>query len=216
MTTRLRLQNTLSGRIEELVPADGKCVKMYVCGPTVYSRAHIGNFRTFVSTDILRRTLKFLGHEVLEVMNITDVDDRIIQLAAAKGTDIQEFTEAPTKAYLEDLATLRMERPEVMPKATEHVPEMVALIERLTERGHTYTIDGSIYFRIASFPSYGGLSRLDVSGIKAGCASTPTSTRRKTRATSSCGSSRATSPRGRSGTRRSARGARAGTSSARP
>ena len=167
-TTRLKLHNTLSGRIEEIVPPEGQPIKMYVCGPTVYSRAHIGNFRTFVATDILRRTLKFLGNPVLEVMNITDVDDRIIALAAAKNTNIAEFTQEPTRAYLEDMATLRMEVPEILPKATEHVPEMVTLIERLMARGHTYTVDGSVYFRIASFPSYGGLSRLDVSGIKTG------------------------------------------------
>jgi cysteinyl-tRNA synthetase len=166
--TRLRLHNTLSGKLEEIIPPEGQPVRMYVCGPTVYSRAHIGNFRTFVATDVLRRTLKFLGESVLEVMNITDVDDRIIQLASAQNTDIASFTESPTKAYLEDLATLRIEVPEIMPKATEHVPEMVALIERLMERGHTYTVDGSVYFRIGSFPGYGGLSRLDVSGIKAG------------------------------------------------
>ncbi len=166
--TPLKLHNTLSGRIEEVVPQEGEPVRMYVCGPTVYSRAHIGNFRTFVATDILRRTLKFLGNKVLEVMNITDVDDRIIQLASAQETNIEEFTEAPTRAYLEDLGTLRMELPEVMPRATEHVGEMVALIEKLMARGHTYTVDGSVYFRIASFPSYGRLSRLDVSGIRAG------------------------------------------------
>jgi len=166
--TRLKLHNTLSGRIEEIVPASGQPVKLYACGPTVYSRAHIGNFRTFVATDVLRRTLKFLGEQVLEVMNITDVDDRIIQLAAAGQTDIKEFTREPTRAYLEDLATLRIEVPEVMPKATEHVGEMVELIEKLMARGHTYTVDGSVYFRIASFPGYGGLSRLDVSGIKTG------------------------------------------------
>ena len=166
--THLKLYNTLSGRTEEVAPIDGKAIRMYVCGPTVYSRAHIGNFRTFIATDMLRRSLKFLGYSVFEGMNITDVDDRIIQLASEKKTNIQDFTEGPTGAYLEDLATLRMERPEVMPKATEHIAEMVTLIEKLTENGHTYTVDGSIYFRIASFPSYGGLSRLDVSGIKTG------------------------------------------------
>src|SRR5436190_24070658 len=98
--TKLKLYNTLSGRIEEIVPPDGQPVRMYVCGPTVYSRAHIGNFRTFVATDVLRRTLKFLGNPVLEVMNITDVDDRIIQLASGSNTDIRAFTEAPTQAYL--------------------------------------------------------------------------------------------------------------------
>lgn len=166
--TSLKLHNTLSGRTDEVVPLEGQPIKIYVCGPTVYSRAHIGNFRTFVATDILRRTLKFLGMPVLEVMNITDVDDRIIQLASSGNTNIEDFTKSPTAAYLEDMATLRMEVPEVMPRATEHVPEMVTLIERLMARGHTYTVDGSVYFRIASFPSYGGLSRLDVSGIKAG------------------------------------------------
>ena len=215
MTTRLRLHNTLTGHIEELVPQTGNLIKMYVCGPTVYSRAHIGNFRTFVATDVLRRTLKFLGHDVLEVMNITDVDDRIIQLASAKGTDIREFTAGPTAAYLEDLGTLRIERPEVMPKATEHVVEMVELIGRLMERGHTYTVDGSVYFRIGSFPRYGGLSHLDVSGIKAG-ARVDTDKYEKEDATSSSGSSRATNRRGRSGRRPSARGVPAGTSSARP
>ncbi|MEO8360131.1 MAG: cysteine--tRNA ligase [Vicinamibacteria bacterium] len=166
--TRLKLYNTLSGQLEEIIPPEGQPIRMYVCGPTVYSRAHIGNFRTFVATDMLRRTLKFLGVPVFEVMNITDVDDRIIQLASAQNTNIEAFTEGPTKAYLEDLATLRMEIPEVLPKATEHVPEMVSLIERLMANGHTYTVDGSVYFRIASFPAYGGLSRLDVSGIKTG------------------------------------------------
>ncbi|MEO5761846.1 MAG: cysteine--tRNA ligase [Vicinamibacteria bacterium] len=166
--TRLKLHNTLSGQLEEVIPQEGQPIRMYVCGPTVYSRAHIGNFRTFVATDMLRRTLKYLGVPVMEVMNITDVDDRIIQLASAQNTNIEAFTEGPTKAYLEDLATLRMEIPEVLPKATEHVPEMVSLIERLMANGHTYTVDGSVYFRIASFPAYGGLSRLDVAGIKTG------------------------------------------------
>ena len=166
--TPLKLYNTQSGRTEEVSPLDGRAIRMYVCGPTVYSRAHIGNFRTFVATDVLRRSLKFLGNSVLEVMNITDVDDRIIQLASAKDTNLHDFTESPTQAYLEDMATLRMERPEVLPKATDHIPEMVALIEKLMANGHTYTVDGSVYFRIASFPAYGGLSRLDVSGIKTG------------------------------------------------
>jgi cysteinyl-tRNA synthetase len=141
---------------------------MYVCGPTVYARAHIGNFRTFVATDLLRRALKYKGFRVLEVMNLTDVEDRIIRFAADAGQDLQSFTAPHVAAYEADMAALRMERPEVMPKATEHVPEMVALVGQLIERGHTYAADGSVYFRIASFPDYGKLSRLDVSGIKAG------------------------------------------------
>ncbi|HJS57499.1 MAG TPA: cysteine--tRNA ligase [Vicinamibacteria bacterium] len=164
----MRLRNTLSGRVEPLVTAHPQEVRMYVCGPTVYNRAHIGNFRTFVATDLLRRSLKHLGYRVIEVMNVTDVEDRIIKFAADAGKDLRGFTEEWIRAFEEDMATLRLERPEHFPRATDHVPEMIQLVERLTARGHTYTSDGSIYFRIASFPSYGRLSRLDVSGIKAG------------------------------------------------
>lgn len=170
MTERetLRLYNTLSGSVEDIVPLEGNVVKMYSCGLTVYSRGHIGNYRTLVSTDVVRRTLRLLGYGVRAVMNITDVDDRIIQLASAAQTTIPEFTAAHIRAYYEDMATLQMEVPDVVPKATEHIPEMVALIESLISRGHTYTSDGSVYFRIGSFPEYGRLSRLDVSGIRAG------------------------------------------------
>jgi cysteinyl-tRNA synthetase len=164
----LKLHNTLTGRLEELRPLDPPEVRMYVCGLTVYSRGHIGNYRTFVATDLLRRTLRYKGYRVKEVMNITDVDDRIIALAAAAGSDLESFTVDHIRSQQEDMATLRIERPEVMPRATEHIPEMIALIERLIARGHTYTADGSVYFRIASFPEYGRLSRLDISGIKAG------------------------------------------------
>jgi cysteinyl-tRNA synthetase len=164
----LRLHNTLTGRVEELRPLDPPEVRMYVCGLTVYSRGHIGNYRSFVATDLLRRTLRYKGYRVKEVMNITDVDDRIIALAAAAGSDLESFTADHIRSQQEDMATLRMERPELMPRATGHIPEMIALIERLIARGHTYTADGSVYFRIASFPEYGRLSRLDVSGIKAG------------------------------------------------
>ena len=164
----LHLYNTLSGRIEPFVPEKPPQVRMYVCGPTVYGRAHIGNFRTFVATDVLRRSLTHLGFHIREVMNLTDVEDRIIRFAQEAGTDLAGFTAPHVATFKEDMARLRMEEPEVFPKATEHVPEMVALISRLIERGHTYTVDGSVYFRIASFPEYGRLSRLDASGIKAG------------------------------------------------
>ena len=164
----LSLYNTLTGRAEPFAPAQPPEVRMYVCGPTVYGRAHIGNFRSFLATDLLRRTLKYKGWAVREVMNITDVDDRIIQLAAEAGSDLQSFTADHVRAFHEDMATLGMERPEVMPRATEHIPEMIELIARLMERGHTYSVEGSIYFRIASDPSYGRLARLDVEGIQAG------------------------------------------------
>jgi cysteinyl-tRNA synthetase len=164
----MRLHNTLSGQVEELQPLSPPEVTMYVCGLTVYNRGHVGNFRTFVVTDLLRRTLNYKGYRVKEVMNITDVDDRIIQQAGAAGTDIPRFTAPWIRAFEEDMATLRLERPEFVPKATEHIPEMIDLVSRLIERGHTYRAEDGVYFRIASFPEYGRLSRLDVAGIQAG------------------------------------------------
>jgi cysteinyl-tRNA synthetase len=168
MTREIRLFNTLSGAVEPLVPMAPPEVRFYACGPTVYARAHVGNFRTFVCVDVLRRTLRHFGYRPIEVMNVTDVDDRIIQLAAQAGKELVAFTAAHVRAFEEDMAALRIERPDRMPKATEHIPEMVSLIERLRARGHTYDADGSVYFRIATFPQYGRLSRLDVAGIKAG------------------------------------------------
>jgi cysteinyl-tRNA synthetase len=168
MSQEIRLFNTLSGRVETLSPLAPPEVTFYTCGPTVYDRAHVGNFRSFVATDVLRRTLKHLGYRVREVMNVTDVDDRIIQKAQEAGQDLSTFTARYIRAFEEDMATLRLERPEHMPRATGHIPEMVALIERLQARGHTYAAEGSVYFRIASFPEYGRLARLDVAGIQAG------------------------------------------------
>jgi cysteinyl-tRNA synthetase len=164
----LRLHNTLSGQVEPFLPERPPEVRMYVCGPTVYNRAHIGNFRTFVASDLLRRALGYLGYRVVEVMNVTDVEDRIIQFAAEAGTDLRGFTAPWIEAFEEDMGTLRLERPEHFPRATDHVPEMIDLISRLTARGHTYTAEGSVYFRISSLPTYGRLSRLDVAGIRPG------------------------------------------------
>jgi cysteinyl-tRNA synthetase len=165
---KLRLHDTLSGRVEDFVPLAPPEVRMYVCGLTVYGRGHIGNYRTFVATDLLRRTLRYKGYRVQHVMNITDVDDRIIGFAMQAGSDLRSFTAEHIRSFDEDMATLRIERPELVPRATDHIPEMIALISQLQQRGHTYSVDGSVYFRIASFPGYGRLSRLDVSGIKAG------------------------------------------------
>ena len=168
MLTPIRLFNTLSGTIEPLVPLAPPELGFYACGPTVYNRAHVGNFRTFVAIDVLRRTLTHFGYRVREVMNVTDVDDRIIQLAQEAGQDLASFTAQHIRGFEEDMATLRLQRPEVVPRATEHIQDMIALVERLTARGHTYTADGSVYFRIASFPEYGKLARLDAAGIQAG------------------------------------------------
>jgi cysteinyl-tRNA synthetase len=164
----LRLHNTLTGRVEPFAPAQPPDVRMYVCGLTVYARGHIGNYRTFVATDLLRRVLRYKGYRVTEVMNITDVDDRIIRFAQEAGQDLRTFTADHVASFAEDMATVRMERPEHVPPATDHIPEMIDIISRLIARGHTYAADGSVYFRIASFPEYGRLSRLDAAGIKSG------------------------------------------------
>ena len=164
----MNLHNTLTGRVEPLAREQPPELRMYVCGPTVYGRAHIGNFRSFVATDLLRRTLRYKGWRVKEVMNVTDVDDKIIRLASQAGTDLRSFTQPHVRSFNEDRATLRMEPPELLPRATDHIPDMVGLVQKLIHRGHTYSADGSVYFRISTFPEYGKLSRLDVSGIKSG------------------------------------------------
>jgi cysteinyl-tRNA synthetase len=165
----LRLFNTLSGQVESLTPHDGKPFGMYACGPTVYDYGHIGNFRTFVHVDLLRRFLKQLGVPVKHVMNITDVDDKIIRNAMAAGLPISEYTPPFEKAFFEDMDALGCEKPEIIARATENIPEMTALIERLAAKDLAYkTDDGSWYFRIAGFPAYGKLSKKDFAGIQDG------------------------------------------------
>jgi cysteinyl-tRNA synthetase len=166
--TDIQLHNTLSNRLEPLKPLHQGQVRIYTCGPTVYDFAHIGNFRTFVFQDILRRFLRSRGLAVLQVMNLTDVDDRIIQNAAAAGVTIREYTEKYIQAFLEDMNALHLETPEEIVRATDHIEDMVDLIARLQEKGMTYTSEGSIYYRIAKFPSYGKLSKIDLTGMKAG------------------------------------------------
>jgi cysteinyl-tRNA synthetase len=165
----LRLYNTLTGQIEPLEPADGKALRMYACGPTVYDYGHIGNFRTFLQVDILRRALKLTGTALRHVMNITDVDDKIIRNAAEAGVPIGEYTRKYVDAFFEDLEWLRIERPELMARATDHIPQMVTLVEKLAEAGAAYqTEDGSWYFRLKSFPEYGKLSKKDLTGMEDG------------------------------------------------
>jgi cysteinyl-tRNA synthetase len=165
----LRLFNTLSGQVDELAPADGVALRMYACGPTVYDFGHIGNFRTFLQIDVLRRFLKLTGISVRHVMNITDVDDKIIRNAAAAGIPISEYTPKFVAAFFEDLEALRVERPEQIARATEHIDRMVELIQKLAEAGAAYrTEDGSWYFRLAAFPEYGKLSKKDLSGMEDG------------------------------------------------
>jgi cysteinyl-tRNA synthetase len=165
----LRLFNTLTGEMDPVTPADGETVRMYACGPTVYDYGHIGNFRTFLQVDVLRRFLKLTGMKVRHVMNITDVDDKIIRNAAAAGVSISAYTARFEQAFFEDLEALRVERPEVMARATEHIPRMVELVEKLTAAGAAYQAeDGSWYFRLAAFPEYGKLSKKDLSGMEDG------------------------------------------------
>jgi len=166
--TEIRFHDTMSGQTEPFVPLVPGEVRVYTCGPTVYDFAHIGNFRTFVFQDVLRRYLKSKGFRVIQVMNLTDVDDRIIQKAAAAGVSIREYTVKYIQAFLDDRRALNLEPPEYIARATEHIDDMVKLIQRLTEKGFTYTSEGSTYYRIAKFPDYGKLSKIDVAGMQTG------------------------------------------------
>src|SRR5262245_7190244 len=164
----LRLFNTLSAKIEDFRPLQDNEVRMYACGPTVYDYGHIGNFRTFIAVDILRRYLRQSGFNVRHVMNITDVDDKIIRNSAQARVPVQQYTAKYEKAFLEDAATLNIEQPELV-RATEHIDEMAEFIARLVEKGLAYrTEDGSYYFRIAKFPAYGKLSKKDFVGMEDG------------------------------------------------
>ncbi len=164
----LRFYNTLTQKVEEFAPADGRTVRMYTCGPTVWNFVHIGNLRTFTFQDLLRRWLRAHGWALDHVMNLTDVDDRIIREAAAAGKSIHDYTGPYAEAFLDDAATLRLERPERLVKATDHIPEMVAAIRKLDEKGFTYESEGSFYFSVARFAEYGKLSHSDFGGMKAG------------------------------------------------
>ena len=164
----IQVHNTLSGKVEPFVPLKPTEVHMYTCGPTVYNFAHIGNFRTFVFQDILRRFLKLRGFRLTHVMNLTDVDDRIIANAAAAGLSIRAYTEKYAEAFFADCRALSLEAPEHSVRATDNIDAMVALIERLQHNTYTYNSEGSIYYRIAKFKDYGKLSKIDLSGIKAG------------------------------------------------
>jgi cysteinyl-tRNA synthetase len=164
----LRLYNTLAGRVEEFQPIEDKKVRIYTCGLTVYGYAHIGNYRSFVFPDILRRYLKYQGYEVLQVMNLTDVDDKTIRNANAAGLTLREYTNKYIEAFEVDRELLNLEKPEIVVRATDHIDDMVKLIQTLEEKGYAYKSDGSYYFRVDKFPDYGKLSKIDLSGIRAG------------------------------------------------
>ncbi len=165
----MKLYNTMTRMVEDFRPLQEGRVGLYTCGPTVYNFAHIGNYRAYVFEDILRRVLKFAGHEVTQVMNLTDVDDKTIRGARDAGVALDAYTRTYKDAFFEDLKTLRIEPAEHYPAATEHVPEMIALIERLFEKGVAYrSEDGSVYFNVEAYGGYGKLAHLDMSGLQAG------------------------------------------------
>lgn len=164
----LRFYNTLTQELEAFHPLSDNTVRMYTCGPTVYNFVHIGNFRTFTFQDILRRWLRYRGYDLNHVMNVTDVEDKIIANAAKEGKSIDEYTGAYTKAFFDDAATLRLQQPEHVAKATHHIGTMIEAIRELEAKGCTYESEGSTYFRIATFPDYGKLSHNDFSGIRSG------------------------------------------------
>ncbi len=164
-----KIYNTLTRRLEEFVPAQPPVARIYTCGPTVYNYAHIGNFRAYVFEDLLRRHLQYSGFTPRQVMNLTDVDDKTIKGARAAGRPLQEYTQTYKQAFFADLQALNIERAEYYPAATEHVPEMIALIETLFRKGYAYrSEDGSVYFNISRFENYGRLARLDLAGLKPG------------------------------------------------
>jgi cysteinyl-tRNA synthetase len=164
-----RLYNTLTRQVEPFAPADGHTVRMYTCGPTVYNPAHLGNFRTFLLGDLTRRAFKLRGWQVRQVMNLTDVDDKIIKRALEQGKTIDQVTAPVVEIFHQDREFLRIEPAEVYPMATDFIPQMIALVERLVAQGVAYQAeDGSVYFAIDKFPSYGRLSRIDTREIKSG------------------------------------------------
>jgi cysteinyl-tRNA synthetase len=165
----VQLHDTLAGAAREFVPLEAGHVRIYSCGPTVYGPAHVGNFRSFLFADLLVRYLRYKGLRVTWVMNITDVDDKIIKNALAQGVPIETISERYRRQFLADMETLRVALPDAMPCATEHIPQMVALIQTLIEGGHAYrTEEGSVFFRISSWPAYGRLARLDPEGMRVG------------------------------------------------
>jgi cysteinyl-tRNA synthetase len=158
----------MTGAKDEFVPLEDGRVRMYTCGPTVWNFAHAGNLRAFLFYDLVRRHLQVSGYRMTHVMNLTDIDDRILDQAMHAGTTIGEYVKPYAAAFFEDMSALRAQPAEHFPRATEHIPEMVEMIAKLIEEEHAYVADGDVYFRIASFPSYGALSHLDRSGLKAG------------------------------------------------
>ena len=164
----IRVYNTLSRTKEEFVPRTEGAVSVYVCGPTVYNHIHIGNARTFLSFDVIRRYLEWRGFDVTFVQNITDVDDKIIARAAEEGVSAEEVARTYTEAFLDAMRRLGVRRPDIQPRATQTVSDMIRMVELLIERGHAYEVDGDVYFSVRSFPEYGKLSGRDIDEMRSG------------------------------------------------
>jgi len=164
----IQFYNTLTRRLETFEPLEAGKVGIYTCGPTVYERAHVGNFRTFTFEDLLRRFLRWKGFDVVQVMNLTDVDDKTIRGSREAGVSLAEYTEPYIIAFFEDVDALRLQRAAHYPRATEHVAEMVELIQKLEATGHTYVSEGAVYYRISTFPAYGKLSGMDIASLQPG------------------------------------------------
>src|SRR5574340_966247 len=159
----LHFYNTLGGKVEEFRPLEDKKVRMYTCGLTVYGYAHIGNYRTFVFQDVLRRFLEYQGYEVTQVMNLTDVDDKTIRNDHAAGLNLRDYTNRYIESFNIDRQLLNLEKPEIVFRSTDHIDDMVKLIQTLEQKGYAYKSDGSYYFRVENFPDYGKLYRVDLS-----------------------------------------------------
>lgn len=164
----IRFYNTLGGKIEKFKPLEPGKVKLYTCGPTVYGYAHIGNFRAYVFEDLLKRFLQESGYEIIHVMNITDVDDKTIAEAKRKGKSLSQYTQKYIDAFFEDIDKLNIKRADYYPRATQHIPEMVAIIKSLLEKGYAYRKGGSVYFDVSKFKDYGKLSGVDLTELKSG------------------------------------------------
>ncbi|MFA9454578.1 MAG: class I tRNA ligase family protein, partial [Candidatus Aminicenantaceae bacterium] len=168
MKNMIQFFNTLRGRLEDFRPLEKGVVKFYTCGPTVYDYAHIGNFRAYMFEDLLKRFLLFMRYNVKHVMNITDVEDKIIRAATEMGVSLQQYTKVYTEAFFQDLERLNILPADVYPRATEHIPEMVEMVRALMEKGYAYQKDGNYYFDLSRFPDYGRLSKIDMGARKAG------------------------------------------------
>ena len=162
----LKLYNTLTRKKEVFKPIKNKTVKLYTCGPTVYDFAHIGNFRAYICSDILKRYLKYKGYRITHVMNITDIDDKTIKGANKEGISLKEYTSKYEKAFFEDIETLNIDKADIFPRATEHTKEMVNIIKKLLKNGFAYKTEDGVYFNISKFRDYGKLSHAKIKALK--------------------------------------------------